>query len=111
MVWRQRKYFLGGGSRPGNFRLYTLDVAARSRELHEDWRNPCHGFSVLFVQETVSRNALSCNASTSCRMPRLTLAIVLRKALQAAALASGDGSCPQEPESKFWPRPCVPPCA
>jgi hypothetical protein len=52
------------------FRLYTLDVAARSRELHQDWRNHCHGFSVLFVQETVSRNALSCNASTSCRMPQ-----------------------------------------
>src|SRR5579872_343287 len=70
MRGRQRTYFLGGGSRRVRFRLYTLDVAARSRELHRDWRNPCQGFSVPFVQETVSRNALSCNASTSCWMPQ-----------------------------------------
>ncbi len=63
-------HFLCGGSRRSIFRVSTLGVAARSRELDRDWRNPYHGFSVPFVQETVSRNALSCKASTPCRMPQ-----------------------------------------
>ena len=40
----------------------------------------------------------------------LTSVVVLRKARAALALASEDGPCPQEPESRFWFRPCVHPC-